>query len=438
MTARRDPKPNPHHGPGPRRAWSLATVSLLCLLPLAAANLGVGVKRAFLSTPVDLSSRWQEVQYVLRGVDPNQLHFDIDGQHDRWTSGGLGPDAPPYHADLDRPGRPVPIGIYPPWTYTLAIPLHGPPTLAAAVVWFAFVNTACAGLLLVLIYRETRRRHGVPAARLATAGVGLISAVCLTFSVGNYGLVELTLLLLTLVALRTRRVSAAGLLLGFAAIKPTFAVPFGLLVLNRRDKRAAAISFGVVGVAVLAFVGLTRRNPLDTWLAAQRHLNQYTGTGGGLPQLIGWLGVPEPAGSAGLAAGVLAAAAAVLYRFRRTDLLVRAAIVGVAARLWCYHRHYDDLLLAFLLAGLLARAVSSTAQTRPSRSAALAAAGVGLTLWVPESVWGRSVTWQVLQHAAWLAGLAVLLRQAARETPADSARSSERCAAASSSASPPV
>ena len=80
------------------------------------------------------------------------------------------------------------------------------------------------------------------------------------------------------------------------------------------------------------------------------------------------------------------------------------AIATVWARLWTYHKSYDDVMLVFVMIplGVLAFA-------RPSSRRAMAAfAAMGVLAWIPGRVLGTPEV-QVLQLMVWPLALAVLI-----------------------------
>jgi hypothetical protein len=97
--------------------------------------------------------------------------------------------------------------------------------------------------------------------------------------------------------------------------------------------------------------------------------------------------------------------ACALAALRTHDLLYSFAIAGVLARVWTYHKSYDNVLLIFLFIALAELAI------RPNRYRLLhwAVAGlVGLTLWIPSRVSAVEHV-QLAQIAIWLSATAFLI-----------------------------
>jgi hypothetical protein len=92
----------------------------------------------------------------------------------------------------------------------------------------------------------------------------------------------------------------------------------------------------------------------------------------------------------------------------RASALDRLAIAGLSARLFTYHRPYDDLLLLFLLAALTIRWTKRPTLTL-TQSLATATLAVGLSLWLPLG-FGWKWPFAAMQHLCWVAGAVVLTR----------------------------
>src|SRR5262249_38113943 len=93
----------------------------------------------------------------------------------------------------------------------------------------------------------------------------LRAAVCLTIvaskpvrggiALGQFHLIPTALMLLAVLALRSRREVVAGLLVGIALAKPTMSLPFLRVLLARRHGRALATAFGFQAAALAGAAG---------------------------------------------------------------------------------------------------------------------------------------------------------------------------------------
>ena len=128
----------------PRRLSSrLAWAVVALLLGLGVVYAGVGLSRW--AEPLsesrggaDGARRWQQVQYMLRGVDPNALFDEVEELRAEYAAGETAgwPGVPPFFEEFRLPFQAYPAGEYPPFSYGLMVPLHGFADPAAAAAWF--------------------------------------------------------------------------------------------------------------------------------------------------------------------------------------------------------------------------------------------------------------------------------------------------------------
>ena len=366
----------------------------------------------------------------------------------RLTLGGspFWPGSPPGAVDLALrwrevrawfAGEPVytewRIAVYPPASYALLWPWLGwLPLSAARWLWAAASAAALAwlGRLAVQLGAEQGAARG-PGERALLA---LLAAAMYASgaAIGN-GQVTLGVLAALLGALRLlqngaswRHDLAAALLLAASLVKPTLTVPLlcAVLAVARRLRPLAltaalyvgltllAASFQPEGLITLGQQWLSR----GTAVATERGLNNLHGLLGRLG-LEGWL---LPASLATL----LALLGWCWWR-READAWRLAGVAAIVARLWAYHRWYDDLLLWLPLVALWR--LSAAAQDVRWR---VAAGGLfGLTLLSTLAPGGHCLLGGALRSAylgaqpvIWLADLALLAAAARAERRPDSAQ----------------
>ena len=176
----------------------------------------------------------------------------------------------------------------------------------------------------------------------------------------------------------------AGLFLGLALIKPTLSGPFVLVFLVRRRWVALAVAliYLVVGSAVVW--GLTGTDPIRMLGQMERSgydwgITTYTGRSDAVAVLAA-LGLPPRQALRVSVSICVALALAAMWLCRRASPMVLFAIAAVVGRLWVFHYHYDDVILLFVLFGLMEA-------LRDKRSTALMIAFglLGVTLWFPQS-----------------------------------------------------
>ncbi|HET6617929.1 MAG TPA: glycosyltransferase 87 family protein [Gemmatimonadota bacterium] len=295
--------------------------------------------------------------------------------------------------------------VHPPANFLLLWPLYGW-TPEGLDRWFYAVITslATAGLVAILV-REAR-----PASRADRVLLGALVVGCYPTAI-SLGIGQMTVIVLltaiaaVLIALRQppalrRDLALAGLFL-FALVKPNLTLPFFWVIAFRPGwtRPAAFALLGYLAVSALSIVlhgtGLDAvRELIASWYRRGERGFAYSGYG----NLHSWLGDME------LRQWIFPASAAVFalhgvwaWRNRDADPWVRIGVAAIVARLWAYHRLYDDLLMIFPLVALyrLARGRES------ARGAA--------TLFVLSSVtFVAPITW-VVEHASWaLVGLWLL------------------------------
>ena len=194
--------------------------------------------------------------------------------------------------------------------------------------------------------------------------------------------------------------------MGMAMLKPSFTLPFGLLLLCRRDWRAVAVAAMYVLGGGLLVCWMTQTPPETFMSQSQAGAVLYALD---LPSLLKALvvvaHVPMKVALPGLTLIFLIATGWwVMYTGDRASMLDRLAIAGLAARLFTYHRPYDDLLLVFLLVALTVRWMK-----RPTPSLEMATLAVGLSLWLPLG-FGWKWPFAAMQHLCWVSGAVVLTR----------------------------
>ncbi|WP_169332042.1 glycosyltransferase family 87 protein [Phycisphaera mikurensis] len=361
----------------------------------------------------DAALRWQQVHYVLRGIDPNLLHQAVANRDDEFAMGLLETEGIRFFEALRLPQRAWPIGEYPPFAYGLAVPLHWPPDVVVADRWFMALSLAA--WVLVLLWAAKLTRAGPRGVRcLGFASVfGMVSYPA-TLAVANYGVVVMGALVASMILLHRQKAAIAGICIGFAMVKPTLAAPFLLVLLCRRSwwvGFATACTL-VMGAGALHWL-LTGVAPWESQVGASSHLASYTHRAGGVIKASrSWLELPEPWATYGVAAIGLLFGCWLLWWYRSASPLLLFAIAGVIARISFYHRGYDNLLLTFLLQLLLLQAIG----TRPASMSLLRCwmpwIAMGITLWLPGRIVAGPLQ-SLLGVLVWVLLLQIALKRAA-------------------------
>ncbi|OGP80789.1 MAG: hypothetical protein A2Y95_09845 [Deltaproteobacteria bacterium RBG_13_65_10] len=269
---------------------------------------------------------------------------------------------------------------YPPASYLMLWPLVGWPDLAAARWLWALTSVAMLAWMVRIVIRESGAR-----ARLDRIFVALLllsmNATGVAIGNGQIILHILPFIVTGVLLLGSReggwdRDLAAAAFFILALSKPSVSIPFFWLALfvPRRLRPAALIVAGYVLLTLVAsafqsegvialFGEWLRRGSLGAALGSQK---------GGYGNVHTWLAL------LGLQRFNLIASFALLallgfwtYRHRRADPWILLGVTAIVARLWTYHRIYDDVLV--LLPGV---ALYRIATERTSRDTVGLGAGV--------------------------------------------------------------
>ncbi len=243
-----------------------------------------------------------------------------------------------------------------PATYPLLWPLTG---------WLSFEASRWLWLLLYIIsffwlFSIIKSGAGLREKKeLIFAALFLIAMYPTSIIIGNG---QLTLFIIpsvmTVVLLGQGRPSigreaAMTLLLLFSTIKLPLSAPFFLVALiSERSWRP--VTLAVLGYILLTLLAVHFRSEgllasIELWIRDASHLASQDGFGN-VHKWLGSAGLPEYIMPASLA--LLAALALWLYMNRKADIWIVLGVTAIVARLWTYHRLYDDILIIIPLVAL--------------------------------------------------------------------------------------
>lgn len=373
----------------------LLSVATILLFVIGTAYLIRGTYFLFTDAG-DFYSRWVEQQYVFRAKNP----FDIVERHIAESEGKPAPQVPrdsSIESDLGLPG-----GGYPPWAYFTGAVLGWPPTPTAARWYFGLMNLGLLSFLLIWAF-NLGLRDGKRVALFFAASLLATSSICSTFGVGQYGVVVLSALAGAWWLDQKNRWVLAGLLLGVAMTKITLAGPFMLPFLVKQRWQVLMVATGYIGLGSVIIWLVVKTNPIEMLQQLLAVAEYYALEGYSLVNILAIFGV-ETRSAMELAAPFSLALAMVLsYIWRSAPMLTHFAIAALTARLWTYHKDYDNLIMIFLL-----MALGVVAFRNYSRLAIAGFFVMGLSLWLPGRLTDIQV-YRVFQCVAWLGCLAVLL-----------------------------
>jgi hypothetical protein len=242
-------------------------------------------------------------------------------------------------------------------------PFFGWPSVTPARWLWAVTTVASLCWLVYLVVRESKA--DTPQERAFMALVPL-SMYATGATVGNGQLtihlvlfLVLGLLLLYSQPLRWQKELLGGVLFLWTLAKPTVSAPFFWIIIFNRTRTAwlIALAYGGLTLFAASFQEASLPILLRDWL---------TNLGLGLrgeSNLRAWLaslGLMEWALPAALLA--LAALGFWTYRHRHVDLWLLMGVSALVARVWTYHRWYDDLLVLLPMVALFRIAKEGTSE----------------------------------------------------------------------------
>lgn len=236
-----------------------------------------------------------------------------------------------------------------PATYPLLWPLTGWLSFTASRwLWLLFYIISFFWLLDIIKsgagLRETKET--------VFAGLFLIAIYPTSIIVGN-GQLALFILPAVLSAILpgrerpgARRGAAITVLLLFSAIKLPVSAPFFLVALIS-ERAYRPVTLAVLGYILLTLLAVHFRSEglltsIELWIRDSSRLAEI----GGYGNVHKWLGAAGLSGFILPASFALLAALALwLYLNRKVDIWIALGVTAIVARLWTYHRLYDDLLI---------------------------------------------------------------------------------------------
>ncbi|NIN66820.1 MAG: DUF2029 domain-containing protein [Anaerolineae bacterium] len=325
-------------------------------------------------------------------------------------------------------GKPVyqerPTAVYPPASYALLWPLLGWLPLAPTRWLWAVTSVVALGWLVYLIVQRSGSDSRLEHAFVALTALSM-NATGVTIGNGQLGVHLLPVLLGGLLLLQhlgcgwQRNLLASGMIV-VALVKPSISLPFLWMVLFAAGGLhiISLVSFGYVALTVCAasFQESGLALLLRDWLA----LGTTVVVKGGYANLHMWLA------TIGLEKWVLPASLLVLaalglwtYRHRNSDFWLLLGVTAIAARLWTYHRVYDDVLILFPMVALFRIAKRRFSTEESGVLAGLLLATTLVAMLAPARLQHFPSPWSLLYtggHAViWIAVLGFLLDQARRD-----------------------
>ena len=331
-------------------------LAILCALALLAVAV---VTAVCLFTPTatrcDFHYRLAEVDCVRQSVDPFRVwNEDVTVR--------------PYYSNNPN-RRSIPegctemISVYVPWEYTLMLPFAW---LGKETAWRAYslLSFAALGLLVVVVFHETKRRMPLAEATLCATvpPLAVAHAIWSNFQVGNHVALVLTAAVLMAWCLNRKREVAAGLCWAVMMIKPQIGLVFAIPLLLRARVVTVVVAVGVC-LLLSAYPAVNCQTSLLDLILEPSRASAFAFEGCGTWPRFLCGAIPSDGDIlAGLAVGALVCAAMTWRMRKERDWFVFLMPAAITSCCWTYTQAYSHAMgwfVAFALVRALLRAPSS-------------------------------------------------------------------------------
>ena len=316
---------------------------------------------------------------------------------------------------------------YPPASYLMLWPLVGWPDLAAARWLWALTSVAMLAWMVRIIIRESRAHTRLDRIFVALL---LLSMNATGVAVGNGQIILhiLPLIVTGVLLLGSReegwnRDLAAAAFFILALSKPSVSVPFFWLALfmPRRLRPAALI---VAGYVLLTFVASAFQSEgavalFGEWLRRASRGAAVGSQQGGYANVHTWLALLGFERFNLIASFMLLALLGFwTYRHRRADPWILLGVTAIVARLWTYHRIYDDVLLLLPGVALYRIATERTSRDAEGLGAGALLGATAFAMLAPARLLISPHPWDILFRGGhvllWAGALVFLMARAGR------------------------
>ncbi len=336
----------------------------------------------------DLFSRWQEQQYIYRGLYPYDA---MKGS----------PNIIPEIGAIDSGG-------YPPWAFFTGFVFFPPISWELTRFYHLILNIVSILVLAVFAY-QIGLTYGKSKALFTLTACLAVSSHKSTLEMGQYGIILNALLILVYWLIQKNKNILAGLIFGIAMVKPNISAPYFLiLIIHQRFKAILSFSVYIIFGSLNIWI-ITKLTPvymINKILNQSKHfadkgysgIHAFTALGFDPKQATILLGI----------IGILTIAI-IAYLCRNYSLLNLFAICSVIGRVCTYHRIYDNLMLMFLLLAIIKITFDNL-----NKLNILFLTLVSLSLWLPAIIIDFA-NLELAQILIWIAALGHILIQGRRE-----------------------
>ncbi len=333
---------------------------------------------------VDLVSRWKEQQYIYQGVYP-------------------------YDAMKGSPNIIPEIGVinsggYFPWSFFTGFVFFPPIPLQLTRLYHALLNLVSILVSAIFAYR-IGLAYSKKKALFSLAAILAIASTKSTLSMGQYGLIVNTLLILMFWLIQKNKNIWAGLIFGVAMVKPNISAPYFLiLMIHKRFKAIFAFLLYIILGSINIWI-ITKLSPIYMLNKVFGQSKYFADKGYSAIGFVTALGLDPKQATLLLGIIGLFAVGVIIYLCRHYSLLNLFAICSVIGRIFVYHRHYDNLMLIFLFLAIIRLFFEN-----PNKLNIFFVSLIGISLWIPARIIDY-LNLEILQIIIWITALGHILIQ---------------------------
>ena len=337
---------------------------------------------------IDLVYRWKEQQYIYQGLYPYDLRKGS-------------PNIDPSIGDIRSGG-------YPPWAFFTGFFLIPGLSLNFTRFYFAILNLISLVILAIFSY-QVGSPYGRAQALFSMSASLALGSHATTLLNGQYGIIINAFLIGMYWMLKKHQNLWTGLFLAIAMVKPNISAPYFFILLMRRQTKAILSFFIYISGASTIIWIITKVDPIYMSKSIIEQSKYFAHKGYSSINFLTAMGIDTQMATILLALVGVVVIIGIFYIWRDSSLLTLFAVASVIGRVGTYHRFYDNVMLIFLLLGLIEITFNNS-----QRMNLLFLALVGISLWFP----GRIVQIEnvgtiveLLQLIVWSISLIYLLVQ---------------------------
>ena len=336
------------------------------------------------NTAIDLFSRWQEQQYIYRGIYP----YDVTK------------DSPNMIPEIGA----INSGGYPPWAFFTGFIFLPPISWPLTRFYHLLLNILSILVLAVFAY-QIGLPYGKSKVLFTLIACLAISSHKSTLSMGQYGIIINALLITMFWLIQRNKNIWAGLIFAIAMVKPNISAPYFLiLAIHKRIQAIIAFSLYITIGSINIWI-ITKLTPIYMLNKILGQSKDFADKGYSAIHAFTALGFDPRQATVFLGIIGILAITIIIYLCRNYSLLNLFAICSVIGRICVYHRHYDNLMLVFLLLAII-----KTTFDNPNKLNTLFLTLVALSLWLPARIIDYA-NFEVVQIIIWISALGHILIQ---------------------------